>query len=226
MASLTSIVDSAVDTTSNDPAEAPKCNFGLAGFKPRILGIGTAVPDTSCTQEELLDKFRVTGPKVRSVFLNSAIQRRYLALPPEGIGQPESQGQLPAKHRVPGLDMGNRALNECLKEAGAEGELAVLVCTEACSAAYAFDGTTSVVNSLFGDGVAVLERRGDRRVQLVPPPGAGVHGRRPAQRPRRGGRLLRRAAGSPGERAHRRRPVARRGEPRPAHRHRTVQAGQ
>ncbi|WP_206061541.1 3,5-dihydroxyphenylacetyl-CoA synthase DpgA [Nonomuraea basaltis] len=221
MASLTPIVDSAVDTTSNDPAEAPKCNFGLAGLKPRILGIGTAVPDASYTQEELLDKFRVTDPKVRSVFLNSA--RRYPTLPPEGIGQPESQGQLPAKHRVQAPDMGNRALNECLKEAGAEvtdirylvcvsstgfltpgftalmirelgldpscarldvvgmgcyaglngltavagwaaahpGELAVLVCTEACSAAYVFDGTmrTSVVNSLFGDGAAALAVR-------------------------------------------------------------------
>ncbi|MEU6719650.1 3,5-dihydroxyphenylacetyl-CoA synthase DpgA [Nonomuraea sp. NPDC046802] len=223
MASLTPIVDSAVDTTSNDLTEAPKRTFGLAGFKPRILGIGTAVPGTSYTQEELLDKFRVVDPKVRSVFLNSAIQRRYLTLPPEGIRQPESQGQLLAKHRVQGLDMGKRALNECLKEAGAEvtdirylvcvsstgfltpgftalmirelgldpscarldvvgmgcnaglngltavagwaaahpGDLAVLVCIEACSAAYVFDGTmrTSVVNSLFGDGAAALAVR-------------------------------------------------------------------
>ncbi|MEO6082228.1 MAG: 3,5-dihydroxyphenylacetyl-CoA synthase DpgA, partial [Umezawaea sp.] len=36
------------------------------------------------------------------------------------------------------------------------GQLAVMVCVEACSAAYVFDGTmrTSVVNSLFGDGAA------------------------------------------------------------------------
>lgn len=38
------------------------------------------------------------------------------------------------------------------------GELALLVCSEACSAAYVFDGTmrTAVVNSLFGDGAAAL----------------------------------------------------------------------
>ncbi|WP_067844063.1 3,5-dihydroxyphenylacetyl-CoA synthase DpgA [Nocardia lijiangensis] len=37
-------------------------------------------------------------------------------------------------------------------------ELALLVCSEACSAAYVFDGTmrTAVVNSLFGDGAAAL----------------------------------------------------------------------
>ncbi|MBB5918702.1 alkylresorcinol/alkylpyrone synthase/polyketide synthase Type III [Nocardia transvalensis] len=38
------------------------------------------------------------------------------------------------------------------------GELTILACSEACSAAYVFDGTmrTAVVNSLFGDGAAAL----------------------------------------------------------------------
>lgn len=38
------------------------------------------------------------------------------------------------------------------------GRLAVMVCIEVCSAAYAFDGSmrTSVVNSLFGDGAAAI----------------------------------------------------------------------
>ncbi|GAA5106121.1 3,5-dihydroxyphenylacetyl-CoA synthase DpgA [Nocardia iowensis] len=38
------------------------------------------------------------------------------------------------------------------------GKLAVLVCTESCSAAYVYDGTmrTAVVNSLFGDGAAAM----------------------------------------------------------------------
>ncbi|MGW1685256.1 3,5-dihydroxyphenylacetyl-CoA synthase DpgA [Streptomyces koyangensis] len=38
------------------------------------------------------------------------------------------------------------------------GELALLVCAEACSAAYTIDGTmrTAVVNSLFGDGAAAI----------------------------------------------------------------------
>jgi predicted naringenin-chalcone synthase len=184
------------------------------------------VPENSYTQEELLEEFGISDPRIRSVFINSAIERRYLTLPPTddaGRRQLENQGQLLAKHRMQALDMGSRALAECLKEAGADprevrylvcvsstgfltpgltalmirengldptcarvdvvgmgcnaglngltalsgwatahpGELAVMICTEACSAAYVFDGTmrTSVVNSLFGDGSAAVAVR-------------------------------------------------------------------
>jgi predicted naringenin-chalcone synthase len=42
-------------------------------------------------------------------------------------------------------------------------QLAVLLCAEACSAAYVFDSTmrTAVVNSLFGDGAAAIVLTGD-----------------------------------------------------------------
>ncbi|MYV98434.1 3,5-dihydroxyphenylacetyl-CoA synthase DpgA [Streptomyces sp. SID3343] len=201
--------------------------------KPRIIGVGSAVPPFSYSQEEVLDIFGVTDPRIRSVFLNGAIDRRFLHLPPElpdGSRRVETQGELLRKHCADGLDMGSRALQECLKQAEAElsdvrylccvtstglltpgfsallikelglrpdtsrldvvgmgcnaglnalnavagwadthpGELAVMVCVEACSAAYVFDGTmrTSVVNSLFGDGAAaaaVLAGEGDAR---------------------------------------------------------------
>lgn len=54
------------------------------------------------------------------------------------------------------------------------GQLALLVCIEACSAAYVFDGTmrTSVVNSLFGDGAAaisVIARDQEHGVQTLTP---------------------------------------------------------
>ncbi|MGG8410251.1 hypothetical protein ACM614_28685 [Streptomyces sp. 12297] len=189
----------------------------------RLVGVGTAVPATSYTQTELLDAFRIDDPRIRSVFLNSAIQRRHLTLPPEGSDGrrvPERQGELLGKHRQQAVDMAVRAVTECLKESGAApgdirylccvtstgfltpglsalvlrelgierhcgrldivgmgcnaglnalnavsgwaranpGQLAVMVCAEACSAAYVFDGTmqTSVVNSLFGDGAAAI----------------------------------------------------------------------
>ncbi|MCC3775016.1 3,5-dihydroxyphenylacetyl-CoA synthase DpgA [Streptomyces sp. UNOB3_S3] len=189
----------------------------------RIVGLGTAVPAFSYSQQELLDIFSIEDPRIRSVFLNSAIERRFLTLPPElpdGTRHMESQGELLRKHREHGIDMGARALQSCLKEADASledvrylccvtstgfltpglsarlikelglqhhtsrldvvgmgcnaglnglgavagwagahpGELAVMVCVEACSAAYVFDGTmrTSVVNSLFGDGAAAV----------------------------------------------------------------------
>ncbi|MBP0455652.1 MULTISPECIES: 3,5-dihydroxyphenylacetyl-CoA synthase DpgA [unclassified Kitasatospora] len=196
---------------------------GNSRIFPRVFGVGTAVPATSYTQEEILEEFKVTDPRIRSIFRNSAIERRGLTLPPllpDGSRATETQGQLLQKHVTTGLAMGREAVEACLKAAGAElsdvrylccvtttglltpgfsallikelgidrhcsrldvvgmgcnaglnaltavagwanahpGELALMVCMEACSAAYVFDGTmrTSVVNSLFGDGSAAL----------------------------------------------------------------------
>jgi polyketide synthase Type III len=190
---------------------------------PRIAGVGTAVAGEPYSQKDLLDIFRITDTRVRSVFLNSAIERRYLSLPPagdDGVRAHEPQGDLLAKHKALTLDMGARAIDAALKRAGAgiddighlccvtttglltpglsalliremgiapacgrldvvgmgcnaglnalgvtaawsaahPGKLAVLLCAEACSAAYVFDSTmrTAVVNSLFGDGAAAI----------------------------------------------------------------------
>jgi predicted naringenin-chalcone synthase len=189
----------------------------------RLAGVGTAVSPDSYSQQEVLDAFAITDPRIRSLFLNSAIQRRHLTLPPlgaDGGRLPESQGQLLDKHKAMAVDMGGRALQTCLKNIGAEisdvrhlccvtstgflapglsahlirelgldercsrsdivgmgcnaglnalnvatgwsmahpGELTVVLCAEACSAAYVFDSTmrTAVVNSLFGDGAAAV----------------------------------------------------------------------
>ncbi|MFF3325663.1 3,5-dihydroxyphenylacetyl-CoA synthase DpgA [Streptomyces sp. NPDC002889] len=199
--------------------------------RPRIVGVGTATSATSFSQQEVLEAFDITDPKIRSVFANSAIERRHLTLPPlnsEGIRAPEPQGDLLDKHKALAIEMGAEALLACLKRAGAElsdlrhlccvtstgfltpglsallirelgidrhcsrsdivgmgcnaglnalgvvsgwatahpGELAVVLCTEACSAAYAMDSTmrTAVVNSLFGDGagaIALVAGQGD-----------------------------------------------------------------
>ncbi|WP_320068919.1 3,5-dihydroxyphenylacetyl-CoA synthase DpgA [Micromonospora sp. RTGN7] len=193
---------------------------------PRIVGVGTAVPMTSYSQRELLDEFEIVDPRIESVFLNSAIERRGLTLPPlgpDGSRSVETQGTLLRKHLTNGLAMGREAVEACLKDAGATladvrylccvsstglltpgfsallikelgisvhcsrldvvgmgcnaglnaltavagwagarpGELALMVCIEACSAAYVFDGTmrSSVVNSLFGDGAAAVAVR-------------------------------------------------------------------
>lgn len=191
--------------------------------EPRIAGVGTAVTPDSYTQRELLDIFGISDPRIRSVFLNSAIERRHLTLPPtdeRGDRVQEIQGELLAKHKRLAVDMGSRALLNCLENIGAgldqldylccvtttgfltpglsaliikqlgidpgchrvdvvgmgcnaglnalngtaawakanPGRLAVMVCAEACSAAYVFDSTmrTAVVNSLFGDGAAAI----------------------------------------------------------------------
>ena len=206
---------------------------------PRITGVGTAVTGESYSQQELLDTFRITEPKVRSVFLNSAIQRRHLSLPAlgdDGTRIQETQGDLLGKHKALAVAMGARAIDECLKDTGATvsdirhlccvtstgfltpglsalliremgippscgrvdvvgmgcnaglnalgvtaawsgahpGELTILLCAEACSAAYVFDSTmrTAVVNSLFGDGAAAIALISDGRADGLPGPAA------------------------------------------------------
>jgi len=98
---------------------------GLAVVKPlpipRIAGIGTAVAGQAYLQQELLDIFKITSPKVRSIFLNNAIQRRFLSLPPlgsDGVRVTETQGELLDKHKRLVVDMGARALEACLRDAG------------------------------------------------------------------------------------------------------------
>jgi polyketide synthase Type III len=192
-------------------------------FLPQIVGVGTAVSTTSFSQQDMLDILEIDDPKIRSVFLNSAIERRHLTLPPlgsDGKRVSEPQGDLLDKHKTLAIEMGAEALAACLKRAGAElsdighlccvtstgfltpglsallirelgidrhcsrsdivgmgcnaglnalgvvagwatahpGKLAIVLCAEACSAAYAMDATmrTAVVNSLFGDGAAAL----------------------------------------------------------------------
>lgn len=98
----------------------------------RIAGVGTAVAGRSYTQSELLDLFDISDPKVRSVFLNSAIERRNLSVPPldaNGVPRAEAQGELLEKHRRLAVDMGAAALQSCLKNAGTDlSELAYLCC--------------------------------------------------------------------------------------------------
>lgn len=191
--------------------------------KPRLLGVATANPPTQYSQRELVDLLAIEDPKIRGVFLNGGIERRHLTLPPvddAGNYRIETQGELLAKHRRFGVQMGADAITRCLDAIGRDvGDvdylvavtttgfltpgfsallinelgmsprtarldvvgmgcnaglnaltaatawstanprgLAVLACSESCSAAYVFDGTmrTAVVNSLFGDGAAAL----------------------------------------------------------------------
>lgn len=199
------------------PAHAP-----LAPIT-QMIGVGTATSGASVSQPELIGLMGITDPKIRSVYLNSAIDRRHLTLPAageDGRRLPEPQGDLLDKHKRLAVEMGGQALEACLKRAGVTladvrhlccvtstgfltpglsallirelgldrrcsrsdivgmgcnaglnalnvvagwsaahpGEVAVVLCSEACSAAYAMDGTmrTAVVNSLFGDGAAAL----------------------------------------------------------------------
>ncbi|GLY85069.1 3,5-dihydroxyphenylacetyl-CoA synthase DpgA [Actinoallomurus iriomotensis] len=211
---------------------------------PRIVGAGTATTENSYSQRELLDILGVTDPRVRSVFLNGAIERRHLVLPPPdaaGDRPVETQGELLAKHRTHALAMGTNAVRACLENAGLgpadvdylccvtttgflcpglsahlvrdmglrpgvgrvdvvgmgcnaglnalntaagwaagnPGKVAVVLCTEACSAAYVVDDTmrTAVVNGLFGDGAGAVALIADPpEAAAGPAPGPRVLG--------------------------------------------------
>ncbi|MFD4660252.1 3,5-dihydroxyphenylacetyl-CoA synthase DpgA [Kitasatospora sp. NPDC058444] len=212
---------------------------------PRIVGIATANPPDSYAQSDILDIFKITDQRIRSLFMNSAIERRFLTLPPEGPDgerRMETQGELLRKHRATAVEMGARAVRECvantgldlsdigyiccvtttgfltpglsahlIKELGLDvrtsrldvvgmgcnaglngltavagwaaanpGRPALMVCVEACSAAYVFDGTmrTAVVNSLFGDGAAAVVLMADPQ-GLLDLPGSGVRAEGP-----------------------------------------------
>jgi alkylresorcinol/alkylpyrone synthase/polyketide synthase Type III len=196
--------------------------------RSKIIGVGTATSESSYSQEDILDIFKVEDRRIRSLFLNGSIKRRYLALPqPDASGnrRVETQAELLDKHKTLGMELGISALQKSLQRAGATvddvrylccvsttglltpgfsallcdalhmrhdcgrldvvgmgcnaglnalnvvanwaqarpGELAILLCIEACSAAYVFDGSmrTAVVNSLFGDGAAAMAVRAD-----------------------------------------------------------------
>jgi 3,5-dihydroxyphenylacetyl-CoA synthase len=92
-------------------------------LKPAIAGLGTANPEHSYSQNEILDLLNVEDRRVRSLFLNSSIGRRHLTLPPvgeDGLRRIETQGELLQKHRTNAVDMGSRAIRVCLESVGAK----------------------------------------------------------------------------------------------------------
>jgi 3,5-dihydroxyphenylacetyl-CoA synthase len=92
------------------------------GPQAQVVGVGTANSGHLYSQRTLLDLFRIEDRRVRSVFLSGSIERRFLTLPKfsdDGLSVTESQGELLAKHRRMGIEMGARALRACLAETGA-----------------------------------------------------------------------------------------------------------
>lgn len=87
----------------------------------KIIAVGTANSANCYTQRELLDRFQISDKRIRSVFLNGGIEKRFLTLPecgPDGAPAHETQGELLEKHRREGIEMGKRALQRCLDSVG------------------------------------------------------------------------------------------------------------
>jgi predicted naringenin-chalcone synthase len=107
--------------------EQQKTDFSLAEAtqdqanraRTHIVGVSTVTPPTSYSQQDLLDLFKISDRRIRSLFLNSAIGRRYLALPAlteDGSFPDEPQSALLSRHRSQAIELGRHAIHRCLEE--------------------------------------------------------------------------------------------------------------
>lgn len=86
-----------------------------------MISVGTANPPDRYSQQDLLDRFSVTDPKIGSLFTSSHIRTRHLYLPegkPEGGPMPETQGELLQKHRRGTIEVAPQAIERCLSAVG------------------------------------------------------------------------------------------------------------
>ena len=98
--------------------------------RPRLIALGTANPPGRYPQEELLQRFRVDDPRIRSLFTSSHIRTRHLYLPDAGPdGAPhETQGQLLQKHRQGAMEIGGAAIRACLEKASLHAQNIDFIC--------------------------------------------------------------------------------------------------
>lgn len=120
-------------------------------MNPRIVTLGTAVPETSYTQEELVRLFGAGNPKINRLFLGSHIRKRHLTLPPPGpLGMPEETvEELLDRHRTGILREGGRAVARALELGGLQPEtIDYLVCVT--STGYLCPGATALLIAQHG----------------------------------------------------------------------------
>jgi len=85
--------------------------------QPRIVAVGTSQPPRTYTQQDLLELFTCTDPRIRRFFESSHIRKRHLVLPdPSADGtMPNEDGtELLAKHLRVGVEIGSEAIERCL----------------------------------------------------------------------------------------------------------------
>src|SRR3990172_9903396 len=87
---------------------------------PRIVSVGTATPPRKYTQDEVIDLFQEKDPKVRRLFQSNHIDTRYLYLPDaiDGRMAEETNQGLLDRHLDGALEIGPRAIEECLQPLG------------------------------------------------------------------------------------------------------------
>ncbi|MGA4846162.1 3,5-dihydroxyphenylacetyl-CoA synthase DpgA [Streptomyces sp. G5(2025)] len=157
--------------------------FTNSAIRTRHLTLPPLDPETGRpraeSQGELLAKHRETGIAMGAAALESCLKQlgasvddvdHLTCVTSTGFLTPGFSARLIREMGLPrncsrtdivgmGCNAGLNALTSVSGWAGAHpGRLAVMLCVEACSAAYVFDDTmrSAVVNSLFGDGAAAM----------------------------------------------------------------------
>jgi predicted naringenin-chalcone synthase len=87
-------------------------------LNPRILGIGTANPTPSFTQEEAYRLAGYDSQRILEIFLNSDIDTRHFYMDLENINRHETPDELNQRYLRGALEIGAQAIANCLDDAG------------------------------------------------------------------------------------------------------------
>ncbi len=90
--------------------------MGSDGATPRILAVGTAVPEERLTPTEVLKWTGYTDARRRGFFLKSGIKHRYLYLDRSTFAPNETVDELNARFAQGSLELGSRAILSCLDQ--------------------------------------------------------------------------------------------------------------
>jgi len=100
---------------------------------PRILAVGTAVPRTSFTQDELIGVFGYTDPPRRKLFRHSGIERRHFFVDAVQARPDENVDQLAARFEAGSIALGVEAVRTCLDHGSLDVSEVDFLATTTCT---------------------------------------------------------------------------------------------
>ena len=100
---------------------------------PRILAVGTAVPATSFTQDQLVDLFGYADARRRSFFSHSGIERRHFFVDAAHARPDEDVDQLAARFEKGSVALGTQAIHTCLDRGNLDVSEVDFLATTTCT---------------------------------------------------------------------------------------------
>src|SRR5262249_22214355 len=100
---------------------------------PRILAVGTAVPPTSFTQDELIDIFRYTDPPHRSVLRQRGLERRHCSADAGRVEPDGNVDRLAAGFEAGRVALRMQAVRACLGRQGLDASEIDFLATTTCT---------------------------------------------------------------------------------------------